>query len=326
MSEDVRQQQRDADVDAYARRLADDVRRGLSAVPRGLPCKYLYDDRGSQLFDEITRQPEYYQTRTEEAILEREAANIVARVDPRELVELGSGVGRKVRLILDAMQQRGTLESCVMFDINDSFLRDSLARLEEGYPELRATGLHGDLEHDLELLGPGGGRLIIFLAGTIGNLDPAAVPEFCRRVGKLMEPGDGFLVGLDMVKDAARLNAAYNDAAGVTADFNKNILESINRELGGNFDLDAWEHAADWDPKHEFVDIRLRSLRDQTIHLAALDMDVNVLLGEEIRTEISAKYTRASFARRLDATGLDIDAWYVDDDELFALALLRKES
>jgi len=318
----------------FRRQLAEDVRRGLAGgapgpsgggAPRSLPCKYLYDDRGSRLFDQITRQPEYYQTRTEEAILEQRGDELIAQLRPRELVELGSGVGRKVRLLLDAMAGQRLLRSCVLFDINATFLEASVASLALDYPELDARGVEGDFLEDLTLLGPGGDRLVLFLAGTIGNLAPADVPAFLRRVAGLLSRGDGFLVGLDLVKDPRRLEAAYNDAAGVTADFNRNLLAVVNRELGADFDLQAFEHVARWDPQGAYIDIRLRSQRAQTVTIPGADLVVDFAPGDEIRTEISCKYTRESFAGLLADTGLRLTRWDTDADEQFALALLEPD-
>lgn len=316
--------QRDGDTDSSRERLARDVARGLGPGDRSLPCKYLYDDAGSRLFDEITRQPEYYQTRTEEAILERHAEEIVGAIDPTELVELGSGVGRKVRLLLDAMAARERLRRCTLIDINREFLTASLEELAGAYPGLEAVGLHGDFLGDLEILGPGGGRLVILLAGTVGNLHPDEVSAFLARVASLLEPGDGFLVGLDQVKDPARLEAAYNDAAGVTAAFNRNVLAVLNRELEADFDLAAFDHVARWDPEHEWIDIRLRSNRAQRVVIPGADLTLELLDGDEIRTEISAKYTEASWARRVVGTGLRPRAWFTDAEDLFALSLLER--
>ena len=314
----------DAERREFRRRLADDVRRGLGRAPRELPCKYLYDDRGSQLFEAITEQPEYYQTRTELAILTRRAAAIIDALQPRELVELGSGVGRKVRLLLAAMAERGLLRSCVLFDINASFLEASVARLARDYPDLDARGIEGDFLADLTQLGPGGHRLVLFLAGTIGNLPSADVPPFLERVAALLCPGDGFLVGLDLVKDPGRLEAAYNDAAGVTADFNRNVLAVLNRELGADFDLAAFDHVARWDAEAECIDIRLRANRAQSVSITGAELTLDFAEGDEIRTEVSCKYTRRSFEALLEGTGLRLARWDTDDQDDFALALLER--
>ena len=227
-----------------------EVREGLSRRPLPeLPCKYFYDERGSALFEAITELPEYYQTRTESALLEAHAAAIVGAVTPFELAELGSGAGRKIRLFLDAMRSRGWLESVVLLEISESYLRQSVDRLQADYPEAVVRGIVGDFLHDLPALGPGGGRLLLFLAGTIGNLHPDELPSFFRGAAAALAPGDGFLVGVDLVKDPARLHAAYNDSAGVTAEFNRNILRVLNERLGADFDPDDFEHRAFYDSR-----------------------------------------------------------------------------
>lgn len=311
--------------DAGARALARDVRAGLQSTPRTLPCKYFYDDHGSRLFERITRQPEYYQTRTEQALLEEHAGEVIERVAPRELVELGSGVGRKVRLLLDAMRARGLLRRCLLLDINALYLRRSVAQLAAEYPGAEVRGLHGDFQADLQRLGPGGGRLVLLLAGTLGNIVPRRLPEFLSQVRALLVPGDGFLVGVDLVKDRARLEAAYNDRAGVTAEFNRNILAVLNRELRADFDLGAWEHVAFYDEDEAWIEMRLRSAADQRVTLPALGLACDFRRGDEIRTEISAKYTRASLEARLAGSGLRLSRWWTDAGQRFALALLQPD-
>lgn len=313
-------------------RMAAEVRAGLSARPLpSLPCKYFYDDRGSALFDAITRLPEYYQTRTEEAILETIAEDVVARVRPRELVELGSGIGRKVRLLLDAMRTRGELERCVLLDISEGVLAGSVETLARSYPGLEVRGVVGDFTRDLHALGPPsdrgqacGARLVLFLAGTIGNLHPDEVPAFLRALARQLAPGDGFLVGLDLVKDAARLHAAYNDSAGVTAEFNRNILRVVNEALGADFAPEAFEHVAFYDREHAWIEMRLRATRDMRVHVPGAGVELDLRAGDEIRTELSCKYTEDSFLARLDGTGLRLERWYTDAGELFASALLRR--
>jgi L-histidine N-alpha-methyltransferase len=305
--------------------MAAEVRAGLLARPLpSLPSKYFYDDRGSNLFEDITRLPEYYQTRTEEALLETIADEVIATANPRELVELGSGVGRKIRLLLDAMERAGRLERCLLFDINERMLEESVARLEADYPGLVARGLLGDFTRDLSVLGPGGDRLVLFLAGTIGNLHPDDVPGFLASVARQMLPGDGLLVGLDLVKDEARLHAAYNDSAGVTAEFNRNILQVINERLGADFDPRAFEHVAFYDREHQWIEMRLRALRAMRVTIPGADLVLDYRRGDEIRTEISAKYTRESFAARLPGFGLRVREFFTDPESLFALALLER--
>lgn len=304
--------------------MADEVRRGLTARHPWLPCKYFYDDRGSELFEQITRLPEYYQTRTEEALLEDIADDVIARTAPRELVELGSGAGRKIALLLEAMARAGRPARLVLFDINALFVDVSAQRIRARFPDTAVHGVTGDFTLDLGALGPGGGRLAIFLAGTIGNLHPDDVPRFLARVARQLESGDALLVGIDLVKDVARLEAAYNDAAGVTAEFNRNILRHINHALGANFAPEAWEHRAFYDPEHAWIEMRLRSSRDCRVRIPEAGVDRSFRAGEEISTEISCKYTRASFARMLPGTSLSMGRWYTDAQGLFALALLRR--
>jgi L-histidine Nalpha-methyltransferase len=300
-----------------------EVRAALLEPFPSLPCKYFYDDRGSALFEEITRLPEYYPTRTEEALLERIGAEVLDVVRPRELVELGSGAGRKIRVLLDGLAARGRLRGCVLMDVNASFLEESARRLREAYPGAEVREVEGDFTEDLDALGPGGERLLLFFAGTIGNLHPDAVPGFLRRASAVLAPGDGFLVGIDLVKDKARLEAAYNDAAGTTARFNLNILRVVNDRLGADFDPSAFEHVAFYDEAHAWIEMRLRARRPCRVNVRGAGVALRFARGQEIRTELSCKYTRESFEERLRGTGLGLAAWYTDPDALFALALLR---
>ena len=306
--------------------MAAEIRAGLSAQPLPwLPCKYFYDDRGSALFEQITRLPEYYPTRTEEAILERVAGDVVAATRPVELCELGSGVGRKVRLLLDAGRTLGTLERCVLLDINAAVLTGSVRSLERDYPGLSVRGVVDDFQDDLAGLGPGGGRLALFLAGTFGNLHPEReAPAFLRAVARQLAPGDAFLVGVDLVKDEGRLHAAYNDAAGVTAEFNRNILRVINAALGADFDPNAFDHVAFYDRDRAWIEMRLRARHDQRVRVPGAGLNLTLRRGEEIRTELSCKYTRPSFEGLLAGTSLRLESWLSDADSLFALTLLRR--
>jgi L-histidine N-alpha-methyltransferase len=299
-----------------------DMVRGLLRRPPRIDSRYFYDDRGSELFEAITRLPEYYQTRTEEAILARIADEVVESTGARELVELGSGAGRKVRLLLDAMRRRGALDACVMLDINETFLRASVEALTEQYPEAAVCGVVGDFHHDLEAVGTGGRRLFIFLAGTIGNLYPRQLARFLRQVRAVLGPGDAFLVGLDLVKDAARLEAAYNDRAGVTAEFNRNILRVLNRRFATAFEVEAFGHVAFYDPVRAWIEMRLRASRPTAASLGE-GREILFAAGDEIRTEISRKFSRDSFTAELGGTGLGLAAWYSDPERLFASALLR---
>jgi L-histidine N-alpha-methyltransferase len=308
--------------------MAAEVRAGLLADPPEIACKYLYDDAGSRLFEEITRLPEYYQTRTEERILEARAGDVVARFQPSELVELGSGSGRKTRILLDAMARSGRLKRCVLFDINPRSLQESVRSLVADYPGLEARGVAGDFASaDLAAIGRSRERrLVIFLGGTIGNLLPSAVPAFLSRLASLLSPRDGFLLGVDLVKDPARLHAAYNDAAGVTARFNRNILNAVNDALDGDFDPAAFEHVAFYDADRAWIEMRLRALRPTRVRVRAAGVERTFEAGDEIRTEISCKYTRASLAALLRGTGLRLVDWLTDEDELFGLAVMERHA
>ncbi|PYQ43869.1 MAG: L-histidine N(alpha)-methyltransferase [Acidobacteria bacterium] len=305
--------------------MADEVRAGLEARPLPfLPSKYFYDERGGALFDEITRLPEYYLTRTEEALLPAVAREAVARVRPRNLVELGSGVGGKVRVLLDAMEEAGTLESCTLLDISESAIANSLSQLRSERPRLKASGVVGDFLTDLRAVGPGESRLIAFLGSTIGNIHPQDVPAFFRSAAAILAPGDAVLVGLDLVKDRARLEAAYNDARGVTAEFNRNILQVMNARLGADFDPAAFDHVAFYDPDHAWIEMRLRARRALDVRVPGAATALSLPAGGEIRTEISCKYTRAALEAALSGTGLMLNEWRTDPESLFALALLRR--
>jgi L-histidine Nalpha-methyltransferase len=305
--------------------MASEVRAGLTRSPLPcLPSKYFYDDRGGALFDEITRLPEYYLTRTEEALLPGVAREVVARLRPRDLVELGSGIGGKVRVLLEAMSAAGTLESCTLLDISEAALLDSVRQLRVEFPGLRTAGVVGDFLTDLPEVGPGGSRLLAFLGSTIGNIHPRDVPSFFRAAAKVLSPGNGMLVGLDLVKDRARLEAAYNDTRGVTAEFNRNILRVMNERLGADFDPSAFAHVAFYDEDRAWIEMRLRARRACHVHVPAAEVDLSLAEGDEIRTEISCKYARETLAERIQGTGLVLDEWRTDPESLFALALLRR--
>jgi L-histidine N-alpha-methyltransferase len=304
--------------------MAEEVRRTLTARQPWLPCKYFYDDRGSELFEQITQLPEYYQTRTEEALLARIADDVMARAGASELVELGSGAGRKIALLLEAAVRAGRAARLVLFDINALFVDASARRIAARFPEVPVHGVTGDFLRDLAALGLGGGRLAVFFGGTIGNLHPDDVPRFLARVARQLEPGDTLLVGVDLVKDRRRLEAAYNDAAGVTAAFNRNILAHLNSALGADFDVMTWQHVAFYDTRRAWIEMRLRATRPCRVRIPDAGLELTFRTGAEISTEISCKYTRNSFERTLRHTGLAMDRWYVDEERLFALALLRR--
>ncbi|CAN5644403.1 L-histidine N(alpha)-methyltransferase [soil metagenome] len=304
-----------------AEALRHDVRRGLGAKSKWLPPKWFYDDRGSALFDAITRLPEYYPTRCETEILERRAADIAAACRADTLVELGSGTSHKTRLLLDALAAGGTLTRVVPFDVSDATLRTAAASLADSYPGVAVHAVVGDFERHLHLLPPGGRRLVAFLGGTVGNLEPPQRARFLADVANGLEPGDGLLLGTDLVKDPARLVAAYDDAAGVTADFNVNVLRVLNRELGADFDPAGFAHVAHWDGGRERIEMRLRSLAAQTVSLPGVDLRIAFTQGEELRTEISAKFRRSRVEAELAAAGLELAQWWTDPAGDFALSL-----
>lgn len=312
------------DADAAAT-MARDVRAGLSAYPKELAPKYFYDDRGSRLFERITELPEYYPTRAEREILSQRSAEILAAAGaPGTLVELGSGSAAKTRHLLSAMRDAASLETYVPVDISEEITQRTAASLVDEYPGLAVRGLVCDFEQHLERIPDGEGRrLVAFLGGTIGNLYPRQRHAFLERIAALLGPEDHLLLGTDLIKDPARLEAAYNDGAGVTAEFNKNVLEVLNRELGGDFDLDAFEHVARYDAEAERMDIRLRSLADQDVWLADLDLGIAFAAGEEMRTEISTKFTRERLEAAYAGSGLEMRGWFTDRGGDYALSLAR---
>lgn len=297
-----------------------DVRGGLTADPKELPPKWFYDHHGSELFDEITRLDEYYPTRREREIIAREAPAIAA-FGADTLIELGSGSSEKTRLLLDAMVAAGRLQRYVPFDVSETFLRQSALVLAEQYPTLDVHAVVGDFERHLSALPAGGRRLVAFLGGTIGNLGPDKRKGFLADLTASLAPGDGLLLGTDLVKDPDRLVRAYDDASGVTAAFNKNVLTVINRQLDADFDTDSFAHVACWDPGAEWIEMRLRSLVDQKVEVGDLDLGVRFLAGEEMRTEISAKFRREGVAHELAAVGLRLAHWWTDAAGDFALSL-----
>ncbi|HSI79954.1 MAG TPA: L-histidine N(alpha)-methyltransferase [Solirubrobacterales bacterium] len=303
--------------------MAEEVREGLSAPFKELPPKYFYDERGSQLFEAITELPEYYPTRAERSILTARADEIAA-AGAGILIELGSGSAQKTRALLDAMSDAGKLSAYVPVDISEEITRRTAGQLVAEYPGLRVHGVICDYESHLERIPRGEGALIAFLGGTIGNLRPAPRRAFCARIATLMYPGDRFLLGTDLVKEEARLEAAYNDSAGVTAEFNKNVLRVLNRELGAEFDPDRFEHVAFWDPDNRWIDIRLRSLAGQIVAVRDLGMQVHFARNEEMRTEISTKFTRERVERTFADAGLELVEWWTDPEELYALSLARR--
>ncbi|MGD2115427.1 MAG: L-histidine N(alpha)-methyltransferase [Acidobacteriota bacterium] len=302
----------------------EELRASLSETPRRIPSRFFYDDEGSALFEEICVQPEYYPTRTERAILEEHAAHIVQVSGAEELVELGSGAATKTEILLDAMDAAGQLRLYVPFDVSEVMVERVAERLVARYPELRVHGVVGDFIAHLGSIPEGGRRLAVLLGGTIGNFVPREGREFLGRVGRRLSSGDHFLLGTDLIKDAATLEAAYNDARGVTAAFNLNILRVVNDLTGGDFDLDAFRHRAFWNAADHRIEMRLVSLRSQRVTLPELGLALDFDAGEEILTEISTKYDREKVETLLGGANLELVGWYTDPGERFALSLSRK--
>jgi L-histidine N-alpha-methyltransferase len=304
------------------RNLAFDVLDGFTRPFKEIPPKHFYDAEGSRLFEAITELPEYYPTRTERAILEANAEALVERTGVAELVELGSGVPTKTLLLLDAMRAAGTLDRYVPFDVSETVLRESAERLVDCYPGLRVFGVVGDFERHMDALPEAEGpRVIAFLGGTIGNFPPGSRRRFLRTLRRALRPQDRLMLGVDLVKEPAILEAAYNDSAGVTAAFNRNVLAVVNRELDADFDLEAFEHVAFYDREQQWIEMRLRALRPQVVDVRGLGLTVHFANREELRTEISAKFTRERLEADLAAAGLCLDAYLTDPEGLFALTL-----
>jgi L-histidine N-alpha-methyltransferase len=308
------------------RSLANDVLDGLTRPFKEIPAKHFYDSRGSDLFEQICELPEYYPTRTERAILLARADGIVRRTGAGELVELGSGSAEKARILLRAMSRAGTLRRYVPLDVSESALEAAAQELVDEFDELAVHGVIGDFERHLGHVPEPDGtpRIVALLGGTIGNFLPGTRRRLLREIRTLLGPRDRLLLGTDLVKDPAAIEAAYDDAEGVTAEFNRNVLHVINRELDADFSPDAFEHIAFFDRRHEWVEMRLRSQRPCTVLVGDLGLRVDFAAGEELRTEISAKFTRARVEEDFAAAGLTLDCWYPDPDELFALSLAAR--
>jgi L-histidine N-alpha-methyltransferase len=315
----------DSHLDGTSERsLADDVLDGLTRPFKELPPKHFYDARGAELFDRICELPEYYPTRAERAILEQQAGVLAELTGAVELVELGSGTAAKTRVLLDALQAAGTLERYVPVDVTESMVRDCAEALTSEYPGLSVHGVIGDFERHLDRVPPATGpRIVAFLGGTIGNFPPGSRRRVLRQIARLLGPSDHLLMGTDLVKDPSVLEAAYDDAQGVTAEFNRNVLCVLNRELQADFDPQDFEHVALFDAQNEWIEMRLRARREHTTLVRDLDLPVHFEAGEELRTEISAKFTRERLEGDLRAAGLELARWLTDPDELFALSLSR---
>ena len=298
-----------------------EVAEGLALPQKELPPKYFYDQRGSELFEAITRLPEYYQTRTERALLEGWMPHLIARLGTRTLVELGAGNAEKSRVILDAMRAADTAELYVPIDVSATFLAQTAAQLRREYPRLLVEPIVADISEELRLPrrvpSP---ALIAFIGGTIGNFYPTAAIRLLARVRAVMSPGDRFLMGVDLRKDIGRIEAAYNDAQGITAEFNRNMLRVLNHELGADFEPDAFEHRAFYDRNAHWIEMHLVSRRPQRVTIPGVGV-VGFDQGETLRTEISAKYDESSVAELFRAAGLAVEDWRTDADRLFALVV-----
>ena len=302
--------------------IADDVRRGMSAPQKYLLPKFFYDEEGSLLFEQITELPEYYPTRTELSILMDIAEELMERVAPREIVELGSGSSTKTRMLLDAGYKAKTLTRYIPFDVSQTIVESACVELQKRYPDMALHGVIGDFERHLGLVPPAEGkRLVLFIGSTIGNLEPKERVELLGEIRKMLSTGDCLLLGMDLVKDIAVLEAAYNDAAGVTAAFDLNILKVINNALHADFNVAEFRHRAHYNRDLDRIEMHLYANSPQTVHIADLDMTVEIARDESIWTESSHKFTEATVTAMIQDAGLTMDAWYTDPLRYFGIAL-----
>jgi L-histidine N-alpha-methyltransferase len=311
-------------ADSAYQALRRDVLDGFAASPKSLPPKWFYDSVGSDLFDQITRLPEYYPTRAEAEILHARSAEIASAAGADTLVELGSGTSEKTRILLAALNDAGTLRRFVPFDVDANVLSAAGTAIQREYPEIEIAAVCGDFEEHLSEIPDGGRRLFVFLGSTIGNLTADPRAEFLAALAAVMRPGDSLLLGTDLVKDTGRLVAAYDDAAGVTAQFNRNVLAVINRELDADFDVDAYRHVARWNADDERMEMWLRAESAQRVRIAALDLTVEFAAGEEILTEVSCKFRADAVADELARAGLRPTRWWTDNAGDFGLSLAVK--
>ena len=309
------------DAKALREQLLAELRRGLGSAPKEISPRWFYDERGSLLFEEITRLPEYYPTRREREILTRRADEVARLSRAQVLVELGSGSSEKTRLLLEALRGEGTLRSYVPFDLSEPMLRASAPAIARDFPGLSVHAVVGDFERHLRGVPRTGRRMVAFLGGTIGNLPPGPRARFLADVARGLDPGETFLLGTDLVKEPERLHAAYNDSAGVTAQFNLNVLKVLNRELGADFDPTAFRHHAWFDPVNAWIEMLLVSTRAQRVRVPGLGMAVSFEQGEAIRTELSCKFRREQVEQELAAAGFTLLEWWTDDGSDFALSL-----
>jgi L-histidine N-alpha-methyltransferase len=311
-------------ADSAARALRRDVGDGLVATPKSLPPKWFYDSTGSDLFDQITRLPEYYPTRAEAQILRSRADEIAAASGADTLVELGSGTSEKTRILLDAMHGSGSLRRFIPFDVDAGVLESAGAAIGAEYPGIEIDAVCGDFEEHLGKIPRVGRRLVVFLGSTIGNLTAGPRADFLDALSESLQPGDALLLGTDLVKDVDRLVRAYDDAAGVTAQFNKNVLAVVNRELDADFDLTAFEHVARWNADEERIEMWLRASSAQRVRVGGLDLTVDFAAGEEMLTEVSCKFRPDGVADELAAAGLRRIEWWTDEAGDFGLSLAVK--
>ena len=303
-----------------ASQLRGDALNGLTSTPKFMSPKWLYDERGSELFDAITRQPEYYPTESERGLLRTVAREIAATTKADTLVELGSGTSDKTRVLLDSLQAEGQLERFIPFDVSEATLRAAGAAICEEYPDIAVHAVVGDFDRHLEKVPGGGRRLFAFLGSTIGNLGPDDRLIFLRRLRSTFADDDRLLLGVDLLKDIARLEAAYNDRAGVTAEFTHNLLTVLNRELDADFDPEQFVHDARWQPERAWIQIGLRSLTSQRVTLRAIDLEVQFAEGELLHTEVSSKFRRTALEEELEAAGFEVREWWDNGDVALLVA------
>ncbi|MBT1252994.1 L-histidine N(alpha)-methyltransferase [Rhodococcus erythropolis] len=301
-----------------------EAREGLSATPKWLSPKWFYDARGSELFEEITALPEYYPTRTERGLLTQYADEIAALTEPEILIELGSGSSEKTRLLLDSMTARGTLRTYVPQDVSVTALEGAAQQVGAEFPGIDVLGVVSDFTGSLHHLPGGGRRAVAFLGGTLGNLVPAERAEFLSGIAAVLAPGENLILGVGLVIDPAVLVPAYDDAAGVTAQFNLNVLAVLNKQLGANFPLEDFRHVALWDAENQWIEMRLEALRELSVHIDDLDLEITFAAGEQLRTEISAKFTEDGIAAELASAGFGVRKVWTDQDQRFALLCAQR--
>jgi len=301
-----------------------EAREGLTATPKWLSPKWFYDARGSELFEEITALPEYYPTRTERGLLAQYADEIAALTEPEILIELGSGSSEKTRLLLDAMTARGTLRTYVPQDVSVTALEGAAQQVGAEFPGIDVVGVVSDFTGSLHHLPGGGRRAVAFLGGTLGNLVPAERADFLSGIAAVLDPGENLILGVGLVIDPAVLVPAYDDAAGVTAQFNLNVLAVLNKQLGANFPLEDFRHVALWDAENQWIEMRLEALRELSVRIDDLDLEITFAAGEQLRTEISAKFTEDGIAAELASAGFGVRKVWTDQDQRFALLCAQR--